>query len=89
MIIIVSLRLEELILNLKPGSFLQSKIMKYNPNTRESMFTLKDGRTLFKTHNGFKYWVECDSAKGSVIAEVNAEYYKTVKDNAIRNNNIL
>lgn len=53
--------------------------MQYNPETRESIIKLKDGRTLYKTHNGFKYWVE--SKKGE-STEVTEKYFRTIKHNA-------
>ena len=46
--------------------------------TREQVIELKDGRTIFKTHNGFKSFVE--SKKGEVT-EVTNEYYNKVKKN--------
>lgn len=46
--------------------------------TREQVIELKDGRTIFKTHNGFKSFVE--SKKGEVT-EVTNEYYNQVKKN--------
>lgn len=45
----------------------------YNPETREQIIELKDGRTIFKTHNGFKCWVEY---KDEVVA-VTPQYYTT------------
>lgn len=45
---------------------------------REQVLELKDGRTIFKTHNGFKSFVQ--SKKGEVT-EVTAEYYNQVKKN--------
>lgn len=41
-------------------------------SNREQIVELKDGRTIFKTHNGFKCFVE--SKKGEVT-EVTYEYY--------------
>ena len=46
--------------------------------SREQVIVLKDGRTIFKTHNGFKSFVE--SKKGEVT-EVTSEYYNQVKVN--------
>jgi len=43
---------------------------------REQIVELKDGRTIFKTHNGFKSFVE--SKKGEVT-EVTEEYYNQAK----------
>ena len=45
---------------------------------REQVIVLKDGRIIFKTHNGFKSFVE--SKKGEVT-EVTNEYYNQVKKN--------
>jgi len=45
---------------------------------REQVIVLKDGRTIFKTDNGFKSFVE--SKKGEVT-EVTNEYYNQVKIN--------
>ena len=47
--------------------------MAYNPNTVEQRHKLKDGRVIFKTHNGFKYYVV---DKKSKTLEVSKEYYK-------------
>lgn len=52
----------------------------YNPNTREQVIELKDGRTLFKTHNGFKSFVE--DKKGN-ITPVTSRYYLTSKKNRV------
>jgi hypothetical protein len=46
--------------------------MHYNPETREQKHLLKDERTIFKTHNGFKCFVE--SKKGE-ITPITQEYY--------------
>lgn len=54
--------------------------MEYNPNSREQVVKLKDGRTLFKTHNGFKRFVE---DKKGVVTQVTHEYYNTCKRNSI------
>jgi hypothetical protein len=43
---------------------------------REQEIQLKDGRTIFKTHNGFKFFVE--SKKGE-ITEVTEAYYNQAK----------
>ena len=45
---------------------------------RESIIELKDGRTLFKTHKGFKSWVE--DKKGEVT-EVTEAYWNQCKVN--------
>ena len=49
---------------------------EYNPNTREQEIKLKDGRTIFKTHNGFKYFME--DKKGKILP-VTEEYYTKAK----------
>lgn len=48
--------------------------------TREQIIVLKDGRTIFKTHNGFKSFVQ--DKKGN-ITETTNEYYKQVKKHEI------
>lgn len=48
----------------------------YNPETREQIIELKDGRTIFKTHNGFKSFVE--SEKGE-ITPITEKYYLKAK----------
>lgn len=50
--------------------------MKYNPHTQEQIKLLSDGRTIYKTHNGFKYWLK--DAKGN-STEVDEAYYKKSK----------
>jgi hypothetical protein len=45
---------------------------------KEQVVILKDGRTIYKTHNGFKSFVV--SKKGEVT-EVTAEYYNQAKKN--------
>ena len=45
---------------------------------REQITKLKDGRTIFKTHNGFKSFV---ITKKGEVTEVTSEYYA----NAFRN----
>ena len=52
--------------------------MKNNPNKREQELKLKDGRTIFKTHNGFRSFVE--TKKGDVTP-ISSEYYNKVKSN--------
>ena len=47
----------------------------YNPETREQIVNLKDGRTLFKTHNGFKCFVE--DKKKKVTPVTDAYYLKS------------
>lgn len=46
--------------------------------TREQDIVLKDGRIIFKTSNGFRYWVE--SRKGE-ITEVSEDYFNKAKIN--------
>lgn len=46
----------------------------------EQIIKLKDGRTIFKTDNGFKSWV---TNKKGETTEVSDEYYKKVKKNRI------
>lgn len=53
---------------------------KYNPNTKEQIMKLKDGRTIYKTHNGFKSWLV--DQKGATHSITN-EYYSQVKIHAI------
>ncbi len=52
----------------------------YDPNTHEQIIELKDGRTIFKTHNGFKSFVK--GKKGEVLP-ITDEYYKQVKHNKV------
>jgi hypothetical protein len=37
---------------------------------------LKDGRTIWKTHNGFKCWLQ---DKKGIVTEITAEYYSNTK----------
>ena len=48
----------------------------YDPNTKEQIIKLKDGRTIYKTHNGFKCWLEDKNYKKLPITQ---EYYLKVK----------
>lgn len=41
-------------------------------DNKEQITTLKDGRTIFKTHNGFKSFV---MTKKGEVTEVTSEYY--------------
>lgn len=50
--------------------------MKYNPETREQIIELKDGRTIYKTHNGFRAFVEDRNGKSLPITMF---YYNKVK----------
>jgi len=47
---------------------------------REQILNLKDGRTIFKTHNGFRSFVQ--SKKGEVT-EVTDKYYNQAKKHAL------
>ena len=55
--------------------------MEKTTEIRENEITLKDGRVIFKTHNGFKYFVQ--SKKGEVT-EVTAEYYNQAKTKRVK-----
>lgn len=46
----------------------------------EGIIKLKDGRRLFTTHNGFRYWVE---DKNGFVTEVTSEYYNRTKKNRV------
>ena len=48
---------------------------------KEQIIFLKDGRTIFKTHNGFKSFVE---TKKGEITEVTGLYYQQAKKNRIK-----
>lgn len=48
---------------------------------REQIFKLKDGRTIFKTHNGFKFFSE--DKKGEVI-EVSEQYWNHAFKNRLK-----
>lgn len=48
---------------------------------KERILKLKDGLTIFKTHNGFKSFVE---SKSGEVTEVTNEYYNSVKQNAVK-----
>lgn len=56
--------------------------MAYNPQKPEQIFKLKDGRILFKTHNGFKHHIK--DKKGN-ISEVTSEYWKNIFQNKKNN----
>lgn len=49
---------------------------------KEQVLVLKDGRTIFKTHNGFKQFVE---TKKGEVTEITSEYYDQVKRLANKN----
>lgn len=42
----------------------------------EQIKELKDGRTIWKTHNGFKCWLRDKKGK---VTEVTQEYYNNAK----------
>ena len=46
----------------------------YDPNTVEQEIELRDERTIFKTHNGFKSFVK--SKKGEITPITEAYYLK-------------
>jgi hypothetical protein len=50
--------------------------MEKTSSIRENEIFLKDGRTIFRTHNGFKYFVQ---TKKGEVTEVTAEYYNQAK----------
>jgi len=50
---------------------------------KEQIVKLKDGRTIFKTHNGFKYFV---TTKKETI-EVSESYYKQALKNKVKYDN--
>lgn len=51
---------------------------KYNNSKVEQEMELKDGRKLFRTHNGFKSYVEDKNGK---VTEVTSEYFIKSKKN--------
>ena len=52
---------------------------KYVPQTIEQELTLKDGRVVFKTHNGFRAFMRT----GFDTIAITHEYYNKVKHLAI------
>lgn len=50
--------------------------MKYNPELKEQVVTLKDGRSIHKTHNGFRCFV---TSKKGETTPVTDEYYAKAK----------
>ena len=46
----------------------------------EQLKNLKDGRTIWKTHNGFKFWLKDKKGK---VTEVTQEYYNKAKVHAV------
>jgi hypothetical protein len=50
--------------------------MRYDPEIKEQVVVLKDGRTIHKTHNGFRCFVI--SKKGETT-KVTEEYYAKAK----------
>jgi hypothetical protein len=55
--------------------------MAHDPNKRQQELELKDGRKLFRTHNGFKSFLE---EKDGTIIPVSTEYYIKCKKKAVR-----
>jgi hypothetical protein len=55
--------------------------MAHDSNKRQQELELKDGRKLFRTHNGFKSFVE--DKKGN-ITQVSTDYYIKSKKNAVK-----
>ena len=51
---------------------------EFNGSSIEQLLELKDGRKIFKTHNGFRSYVQ--DQKGKVL-EVDENYYRKVKHN--------
>ena len=47
-------------------------------DNKEQVIELKDGRTIFKTHNGFKSFVQ---TKKGEVTEVTDDYYNKAKKN--------
>jgi hypothetical protein len=50
--------------------------MKFDPSTHTHIQTLKDGRVISKSHNGFRYYIA--DKKGTT--RVTEEYYKHAKE---------
>jgi hypothetical protein len=49
---------------------------KYNPETKEQVIKLKDGREIYKTHNGFIAWLK---TKNGETSQVSHDYYNKCK----------
>lgn len=49
--------------------------------TKEQEFSLKDGRKIWKTHNGFKYYVQ---TKNREVTEVTEQYYQQALSKRIK-----
>jgi hypothetical protein len=47
---------------------------------RTSEHKLKDGRTIYRTHNGFRFFLEDKKGKSTQVSE---SYYNIVKKNII------
>jgi hypothetical protein len=45
---------------------------------KEQVIELKDGRTIYKTHNGFRFYVV---TKKGVVTETTEDYYNKAKLN--------
>lgn len=56
---------------------------KYDPKTVEQQIDLPDGRSIFKTHNGFECYV---MDKNGVVTPVTQEYYLKAKRTKTKNN---
>ena len=57
---------------------------KYENNIN-SCIALKDGRILFTTDNGFKYWVQ--NKKGTVTEEITEAQYNKAKTHRVTKKN--
>jgi len=59
--------------------------MEYNPETKEQIVNLKNGKQIYKTHNGFRsFVVEKDkTVRGKLVkgkvTQVSEEYYLKAK----------
>lgn len=53
---------------------LEKVMVEFDNSTVHNVKNLNDGRVLFRTHNGFKYWLK--TAKE--ILEITEEYYNKV-----------
>lgn len=50
--------------------------MKYNPESKEQVITLTDGRELYKTHNGFRIFLKDKNGK---VIPISQNYYSKIK----------
>ena len=53
----------------------------HNSTDKEQELLLKDGRIIYKTHNGFKCFVQ---SKSGEVTEVSDKYYDQVKCNKVK-----